>query len=261
MGAGRHRVAGGRGPNGPSSSPTCVATIRDVRSGGGTGSRVGVQIRELQEIVRRSGDAAFAVDSIGVVVAWNAAAEALFGIQAGDAIGKFCCDLLNGTDESGVVCGPNCSVQAAVRRHQPITNYDIEVATAKGRGWCNSSVLIVEVANSTRPYSIHIWRSIDVTKRFDMLLRDVVVQATGLPADAARRGISEAKSPAHVVDLSKRESEVLRLLALGKSTREISSELHIHTTTVNNHVAHILEKLDAHSRLEAVRRAEQAGLI
>ena len=45
------------------------------------------------------------------------------------------------------------------------------------------------------------------------------------------------------------------------STTTVAEQLHISRTTVNNHVQHILRKLDSHTRLEAIRRAEHAGLI
>lgn len=72
----------------------------------------------------------------------------------------------------------------------------------------------------------------------------------GLPRAAAREA-----------ELTNRELETLRLLSKGKSTTEVAQILHISATTVNNHVQHILRKLDAHNRLEAIRRAEHAGLI
>ena len=43
--------------------------------------------------------------------------------------------------------------------------------------------------------------------------------------------------------------------------RQIADQLHISRTTVNNHIQRILRKLNAHSRLEALRRAEHARLI
>jgi DNA-binding NarL/FixJ family response regulator len=55
--------------------------------------------------------------------------------------------------------------------------------------------------------------------------------------------------------------EVLRLLAKGETTESIADQLSISRTTVNNHIQHILHKLNAHTRLEAIRRAEHAGLI
>ncbi|RMG50565.1 MAG: DNA-binding response regulator [Acidobacteria bacterium] len=45
------------------------------------------------------------------------------------------------------------------------------------------------------------------------------------------------------------------------TTADIADRLCISRTTVNNHIQHILRKLNAHSRLEAIRRAERAGLI
>ncbi len=61
--------------------------------------------------------------------------------------------------------------------------------------------------------------------------------------------------------LSKREREVLDALAQGSTTAEIARQLFISDNTVKTHVRHILEKLDASNRTEAVRKALQAGLI
>ena len=70
--------------------------------------------------------------------------------------------------------------------------------------------------------------------------------------------ISSTRAPAKDAQLSARELEILRGLARGQSSKS-ATQLHISTTTVNNHVQHILKKLNAHNRLEAIRRAEHAG--
>jgi len=62
-------------------------------------------------------------------------------------------------------------------------------------------------------------------------------------------------------DLSGREMEVLACLAQGKTTNQIASELFISENTVKTHVRHILEKLEASNRAEAVSKATQMGLI
>jgi PAS domain S-box-containing protein len=221
-----------------------------------------MNLKELHEIVEKAGDAAYALNSAGQVIAWNHGAEALFGLSATDAIGRMCCDLVRGIDDAGVVCGPQCGVQRSLRRHEPVTNYDLEVQTAEGKRWCNISILMVDVGHATRPYSVHVMHSIDVSKRFDQLLQDVVVKATGLSPERARRGIfGRTLTPPPPTRLSRREVEVLRLLAAGVSTKEIALQLRLRPATVNNHVGHVLEKLDVHTRLEAVRRAEEAGII
>lgn len=61
--------------------------------------------------------------------------------------------------------------------------------------------------------------------------------------------------------LTKRQLEVLRLLAEGRSTAEIASELGLRQTTVRNYIANLLVALGVHTRLQAVIAARKAGVI
>lgn len=61
--------------------------------------------------------------------------------------------------------------------------------------------------------------------------------------------------------LSRRELDVLRLVALSKSNKEIARELHISVKTVQTHRANILRKLDLHDRTDLVRYAVRTGLV
>jgi DNA-binding NarL/FixJ family response regulator len=61
--------------------------------------------------------------------------------------------------------------------------------------------------------------------------------------------------------LTDRELEVLRLVARGMNNREIAKDLYISENTVKNHVRNILEKLQLHSRMEAVMYAVKAKLV
>ncbi len=63
------------------------------------------------------------------------------------------------------------------------------------------------------------------------------------------------------IELSGREREVLECLAQGKTTSQIATDLFISENTVKTHVRHILEKLEASNRAEAVSKATQLGLI
>lgn len=64
-----------------------------------------------------------------------------------------------------------------------------------------------------------------------------------------------------VVPLSRREMEVLRLMARDLDNATIGRELHISPGTVKNHITRILAKLAARNRREAVRRAQTLGII
>jgi PAS domain S-box-containing protein len=217
--------------------------------------------RELKELVDSTGDAAFAVDGAGLIAVWNAAAERVFGLTAEDAVGKLCGEILRGVDECGPVCSRNCGVRQAVSDHRQVTNYDLQAQTPQGPKWFNVSVLVADVANSNLPYSIHVARGVDVRKRLELLMCDFIVNEAGLPAEEVKSLNRATRSPAREVNLTGRELEVLRLLAKGATTESIASQLSISRTTVNNHIQHILHKLNAHTRLEAIRRAEHAGLI
>ena len=61
--------------------------------------------------------------------------------------------------------------------------------------------------------------------------------------------------------LTSRELEVLKNVARGMSNREIADELYISENTVKNHVRNILEKLQLHSRMEAVMYAVREKLL
>jgi len=70
------------------------------------------------------------------------------------------------------------------------------------------------------------------------------------------------KSPEqNTLFLTARELEVLKLLARAHTTEKIGDELFISVNTVRNHVANILSKLGAHSKLEAVAIAAREKLI
>ncbi|HUT20784.1 MAG TPA: LuxR C-terminal-related transcriptional regulator [Anaerolineae bacterium] len=64
-----------------------------------------------------------------------------------------------------------------------------------------------------------------------------------------------------VEPLSARELEVLRLLRTPLSQPEIADKLYVSVNTIRTHVKHIYQKLDVHSRIEAIERAEELGLI
>jgi DNA-binding NarL/FixJ family response regulator len=61
--------------------------------------------------------------------------------------------------------------------------------------------------------------------------------------------------------LSRREVEVVRLVAQGLTNREIAARLVLSTRTVDMHVRNILSKLRAHTRTEAAARATELGLL
>lgn len=63
------------------------------------------------------------------------------------------------------------------------------------------------------------------------------------------------------LELSKRELEILGLLAQGHSNQEIAEKLFVSLSTVKTHIQNLFEKLDVKRRLQAVEKAKRLNLI
>jgi DNA-binding NarL/FixJ family response regulator len=71
--------------------------------------------------------------------------------------------------------------------------------------------------------------------------------------------VQRVKSPGPA--LSPRETQVLRLVAAGKSNPAIAAELFVGEATVKTHLLHVFEKLEVSDRTRAVTRAMELGLL
>jgi DNA-binding NarL/FixJ family response regulator len=83
-------------------------------------------------------------------------------------------------------------------------------------------------------------------------LRRLIERASARTDDTTAPGVAE---------LTNRESEVLRLLAQGLNQEEIATHLEISPATVGTHIQRILNKLDVHSRTQAVALAYREKLV
>lgn len=84
--------------------------------------------------------------------------------------------------------------------------------------------------------------------------------AKNLVADYVRR-MEPGEDKARYDGLSERERQVLKLVAEGRTSRQVADELVLSVNTVQTHRAHIMEKLNFHNRADIVRYALRKGLI
>jgi len=212
---------------------------------------------EIFALLEGTGDAAFAVDELGVICSWNRAAEKLFGYPAASALQTSCADLFQGHGPLGnVVCKENCDVLQCSGRSN-VENYDLEVKGRNGqRLWVNISIIVYEDPRTKHRLHLHLARDISERKKRDEVTQKVL-EATKELVDLPRTpGASVAISP-----LSEQETRVLRLLSEGKSPEEVMRVLKISPRTLRNHLHHANQKLGTASRLEAVIHAVKRGLI
>jgi len=99
------------------------------------------------------------------------------------------------------------------------------------------------------------------------LLRRILVQPENTPQRAFVTGVLQqieeaAPPPRNLAEpLSEREREVLQLLAAGFTNAQIAETLIVAPSTVKTHTNHILAKLGAQNRTQAVARARELGLL
>lgn len=101
----------------------------------------------------------------------------------------------------------------------------------------------------------------ELRKSILLVVQGMSVLSPQVTRQVMRLALASEMSPMLDSGLSLREVEVLVCLSQGKTTTQIATELYISENTVKTHVRHILEKLEASNRAEAVSRATQLGII
>jgi len=183
------------------------------------------------EMVESTSHPAFATNERGEIFAWNGAAERILGYPRSRIQGRRCYDVLQGLDLFGNrFCDDHCPLLNMARHHEVAHPFQLDVRNASGEP------VRVVVASAPLPgagpgqlYMLHVLQ---------------------------RQAPEREDRP-----LTERELEVLGLVAEGRGTREIATTLGLSLATVRNHVQHVLRKLDAHSKLEAVAVARRRRLL
>jgi two-component system NarL family response regulator len=128
-----------------------------------------------------------------------------------------------------------------------------EAIRAGASGYLLKDIPLDEVADTVR--AVHGGQSLINPSMAGKLLTEFAALAKRDEEDADRA--QEVPAPR----LTDREMQVLKLVARGMNNRDIAKDLFISENTVKNHVRNILEKLQIHSRMEAVMVAVREKLI
>ena len=208
---------------------------------------------ELNGLFTNTADGVCAITPTGRIVFWNRAAERLLGYAARDVLGKPCCEVFVGRDAAGNrLCYQGCHVMSLIRQGDLVQSFDMDTRTKTGKPlWLNVSIVVVPGSRSGLDTVVHLFRDVTDSHEIAQLVRERLTKASPAPSD---RGAPPAA-------LTRREIEILRLMAGGANTKAMADSLHVSQATVRNHVQNILGKLNVHSRLEAVAYATSNGLF
>lgn len=200
-----------------------------------------------EDIVLQTGTPAFSRGPEGTITAWNASAEGLFAMPAAEVVGRRCCDVIAGRDVFGNdYCAASCPCWRMAQDDRPIHPYRLTSSDAFG-GPVELRVSVLATRGRLGLELVH--------------LLEPAVSRIVFATFPDELGNGDCPATSGSDALTRRELEVLRLLSVGWSTDDIAERLMISPTTVRNHISRCLQKLDAHSRLEAVSIARRLDLV
>jgi len=208
-----------------------------------------------------TGDAVFVVDGAQRILFWNQGAEQLLGYTEAEVRGRRCCDVLGGRLPSGERwCRERCEVQHTVRQGALLENFDLRAATKDGRDvWV--SVSVIALPNRKKPLTLHLLRDAARQRRSEQAIEEIqrtLATYGARPSMAGGKGRGGAKA---VPTLTRRQVEILGLVARGLSNGAIARRLGLSPYTVRNHLQNALRKLGVRSKPQAVAFAVRHGLI
>ncbi len=232
-------------------------------------SRIKLKEPEIEELLRgiNSADGLFCVDGRQRIVQWSSSAERLLGYTDSEVLGCSCYDVICGRESQNQrFCRRDCPIVANAKRGRPTADYDVFTCTKDGRDlWVNVSILLLRLNRRQSPLIVHLMRDVTERRRVEELARratETLRELVSGPLAASEEGPPYVgPRPPPLPALSKREMQVLQLMALGLRTREIAENLSVSPDTARNHITHVVSKLGATHRLQAVLYASGRGLI
>ncbi len=219
--------------------------------------RVPAEIQPLFTALEVSPEPVFVTDRHNRLIFWNKSAERLLGYTSEEAVATSCASLLKGCDVYGNrYCDQTCPITQAAVRGETVRHFDLRLqAKDKRTVVVDVSILTFTLAPPDYFFLAHI---LTPSKSLEPVSQH---PETGESPARFRLIVAQQSPDARARKLTAREVEVIGMLAAGHTTPEIASRLHISTLTARNHIQNILDKLELHSKAEAVAFAFQKKLL
>jgi PAS domain S-box-containing protein len=217
----------------------------------------------LFQTLAKAGDGAFVTNEDRRIIFWNQVATEITGYTHEEISGLPCHDVLKGRDDQGrPFCFEHCRIAAMALRKRAVKDYDISISEKSGEvRWVNISTLTFRANGDELRMLVHLFRDVTKKKQSEQLISQLLKAAKALQNGSSPHVPPPLLNGQPVAYLTDREREVLSLLAQGLSTNDIARSLSISPSTARNHIRNILQKLQVHSRLEAVVQAYRQGLV
>lgn len=204
--------------------------------------------------------AAYAVSLDQAIVFWNRAAERILGYSSQEVIGRRCYEVMAGRVEGALTpqCAKGCPSIRYLRAGLVPARSQLNMLCASGEHkWISVTPMVVAGILKDAPLLVHLIEEGDADPTTDELRKTLAASGADIVSDRA----PAPSSPSDTPHLTRRELDVLRLVALGWDTPRIAAELGISRHTVRNHIRNLRQKLRASTKLEAVVIGIRLGIL
>lgn len=214
------------------------------------------------DIIEKAALAALATDQKNRILALNAAARDLLGFgEDEDPVGEDLLEYLDARDIFGNrLSGEPIAIWDMITQGEPVRTFQLSVRRGSDdRTQVSVAVVVVLNPEPESYHLVYLLRPILQRRKAD----EVIERILSSPTDGGLPGVARSLNgdSGEVTDLTRRQIEVLRLLARGSTVEEISSHLEVSVHTVRSHIRSLFEKLGVHSQVEAVVHAFRYRLI
>lgn len=217
----------------------------------------------------RSQDAVYVVNEAQRIVCWNAGARRLLGHSEAEVLNQPCYQVIGGMVSGKCWCHAGCAVQQSAKHGALLQTFDMQAIARDGRE-VSLGVSAFTLERKGKRYTVHLLQ--DRTREehtkealenfLDALhsygVTDGDARGTGNPTLQSHNPVSDRS---RVAQLTRREIEVLELLAEGLSTKDVARSLGVSLFTVRSHIESILLKTGVHTQAQAVAYAYRNGLL
>ncbi|MHA6783224.1 response regulator [Pseudonocardia saturnea] len=194
-------------------------------------------------VVRRGLRAVLETEPGFTVVAEAATAEQAVALAASEAVDVVLMDLQFGPGMHGAAATAAITARPGAPRVLVLTTYDTDADILAAIEAGATGYLLKDAPPDELAAAV----------------RTAAAGRSALAPTVAHRLMARMRTPATA--LSRRETEVLELVADGLSNQQISKRLHLSQTTVKSHLVHVYAKLGVDSRTAAVAAATEQGVI
>ena len=198
------------------------------------------------------------------ILFWNRAAERILGHSSREVVGRRCYEVMGGAGSGGLTpeCAAGCSSMRYVRAGLIPPSTQVRMLCSSGeRKWVPVTTAVISGVLKGAPLLVYLFEEggeVEGPATAHLSIRDAHERGNaGVTADHGEAH----QAPRETSTLSRRELEVLRLVAMGWETPRIAAHLGISRHTVRNHIRNLRNKLNAPNKLDAVLKGLRLGIL